>query len=384
MSGVVLHTLFMDFMERALELAEQVAGGLAPRPPVGAVVVAEDGKTIVGEGATQPHPGPHAEGIALNIAKDAARGGTIYCTLEPHQTHSTTPPCTQAIIDAGIKRVVCPTIDPNPQVQGHGFEHLRTAGIEVFNHADDQTKQRANELIEGFTKHVKTGFPFVTVKWAMSLDGKIATRRRDSKWITGDAARAHAHRLRYRSDAVLTGIGTVLADDPRLTARSPDTGKRLCSRPYLRVVIDSQARMPLDTSLLNEDGEVLQAVAVNGVSNRRCNVIAFPSHDKKAVDLVAVMRYLGDRGCNNVLVEAGGNLTGALFDLKLVDKVVAYIASDKIIGGNAALSPIGGQGPAMMEKILRLQGVRIEQLGKDLAIIGYVEYSKEMNTCSAA
>lgn len=381
---MVLHTLFMDFMERALELAERVAGGLAPRPPVGAVVVAEDGETIVGEGATQPHPGPHAEAVALNMAKDAARGGTIYCTLEPHQTHLTTPPCTQAIIDARIKRVVCPTIDPNPQVRGHGFQQLRTAGIEVINIVDDQTKERANELIEGFAKHVKTGLPFVTAKWAMSLDGKIATRRRDSKWITGETARAHAHRLRYRSDAVLTGIGTVLADDPRLTARSLDTGKRLCGRPYLRVVIDSQGRMPPDASLLNEDGEVLQVVSVNDVFNRRCNVVAFPSHDKKAVDLVAVIRYLGDRGCNNVLVEAGENLTGTLFDLNLVDKVVAYIASDKIIGGNSALSPIGGQGPSMMEKISRLQDVRIEQLGKDLAIIGYVEYPKEMNTCSAA
>ncbi len=370
----MLHTLFMGFMERALELAEQVAGGLAPRPPVGAVVVAEDGESIVGEGATQPHPGPHAESVALSIAKDAARGGTVYCTLEPHQTYSTTPPCTQAIIDAGIKRVVCPTVDPNPQVRGHGFQHLRAAGIEVIEEVSVDSKRRGDELIEGFAKHVKTRLPFVTVKWAMSLDGKIATRGRDSKWITGDVARAHAHRLRYRSDAVLTGIGTVLADDPRLTARSPDTGKRLRGRPYLRVVIDSHGRMPVDASLLEEYGDVLQAVAVNGVSNRRSNVVAFPSDDKKAVDMAEVMRHLGGLGCHNVLVEAGENLTGALFDLKLVDKVVAYIASDKIIGGKAALSPVGGHGSPMMEKISRLRDVRIEQLGTDLAIIGYVEY----------
>lgn len=377
----------MDFMERALDLAERAAGGVAPRPAVGAVVVARDGETIVGEGATQPNPGAHAEAVALDMAHNVANGGTIYCTLEPHQFRSTTPPCSQAIIDAGIGRVVCPTVDPNPQVAGRGFEHLRSAGIEVINEVHDASRQRADELIEGFAKHVKTGLPFVTVKWAMSLDGKIATRDRDSKWITGSAARAHAHSLRYRSDAVMTGIGTILADNPRLTARDPKSGKRMCGRPYIRVVVDSNAKMPDDAALLEEDGEVLQIVggacpsqSVGATATRAGHrpaptggSIGLPNEDG-SVDLVAVMRHLGERGCINVLVEAGERLTGSLFDRGLVDKVVVYMSTDKIIGGSDALSPVGGCGPSVMRDVTRLKNVRMEQFGedKDIAIIGYV------------
>ena len=425
----MLHTWDMDFMQRALELAEGAAGGLAPRPPVGAVIVARDGETVVGEGATQPNPGPHAEAVALAVAQDAAhdgvQGGTMYCTLEPHHFHSTTPPCSQAIIDAGIGRVVCPTVDPNPQVAGRGFEHLKSAGIEVINDVDEVSQQRADELIEGFAKHIRTGLPFVTVKWAMSLDGKIATRDGDSQWITGPAARAHAHSLRYRSDAVMTGIGTVLADDPRLTARDPNSGKRMCGRPYIRVVIDSDGKMLDDAALLEEEGEVLQIVAaiphsredgnpVQSIPNslvtqpldsrlrgndesmggndeslggnddnlrpdddsfkgrRGCDVLALPSSDNASVDLAAVMRHLGERGCINVLVEAGERLTGSLFDCGLVDKVVVYISTGKIIGGSDALSPVGGCGPSVMRDVARLSNVRTEQFGEDIAIIGYV------------
>ncbi len=400
----------MNFMHRALDLAEQVAGGLAPRPPVGAVIVASDGKTIVGEGATQPNPGPHAEALAITNASDAAKGGTIYCTLEPHQSHFTTPPCSQAIIDAGIKRIVCPTTDPNPQVAGRGFEHLRAAGIEVINDVDHTSAHRANVLIEGFAKHVKTSLPFVTAKWAMSLDGKIATRTGDSKWITGPEARAHAHQLRYRSDAIITGIGTVIADNPRLTARDPNTGERQANRPHIRVVVDSQARMTNNAALLNEDGEVIHVVArettslpfakpkrtttgtrtseasAQGMPERRAHlhVLSLPNNDNKSVDLTALIHHLGERGCHNVLVEAGQKLTGELFDLKLVDKVVTYMATDKVIGGQTAPSPIGGSGSAAMENIPRLSDTRIEHLGDDIAIIGYVDYAPETDQCSAA
>ena len=413
----------MEFMQRALDLAERVAGGLAPRPPVGAVIVAEDGKTIVGEGATQSSPGPHAEAVAIAKAQDAARNGTIYCTLEPHQHRSTTPPCSQAIIDAGIGTVVCPTVDPNPQVAGLGFKHLKSAGIKVVNDVDEVSQRRADELIEGFAKHINTGLPFVTVKWAMSLDGKIATRDRDSQWITGSAARAHAHSLRYRSDAVMTGIGTVIADNPRLTARDPKSGKRMCGRPYIRVVIDSDGRMPEDAALLEEEGEIIQAVARNttrpldtqdgntarpldtqGVNTHlpfdrqggnaplplddqggikggldtthpHYNVIAFPNNRNASVDLAAVIQHLGERGCHNMLVEAGEKLTGELFDLKLVDKVVVYIATRKIIGGAEALTPVGGIGPATISESSRLCNARIERIGDDMAIIGYVDYA---------
>ena len=374
----------MTFIQRALDLAEKAAGSLAPRPPVGAVIVASDQKTIVGQGATKPNPGPHAEALAIAIASESAKGGSIYCTLEPHQNHSTTPPCTQAIIDAGIKRVICPTVDPNPQVSGRGFEHLREAGVEVINQVDETSQRRADELIEGFAKHVRTGMPFVTVKWAMSLDGKIATRDRDSKWITDHKTRAHAHRLRYRSDAVITGIGTVIADDPRLTARDPKTGQRMCGRPNLRVVIDSHARMPSDAALLSEEGDVIQVVAINGVTNQRCRVVALANNHGNSVDLTAVVRHLGERGYVNVLAEAGEKLTGELFDLKLVDKVVAYLSTDKIIGGSQALTPIGGKGPSVMSETARLHNTRIEHLGNDLAVIGYVDYAQETDPCLAA
>ena len=388
----------MDFMRRALDLAEIAIGGLAPRPPVGAVIVAEDGYTIVGEGATEPTPGLHAEAAAIATAKDRSRGATMYCTLEPHQNPSTTPPCTQAIIDAGIKRVICPTMDPNPQVHGQGFKHLRSVGIEIINEVDELSQRRADEMIEGFAKHIRTGMPFVTVKWAMSLDGKIATRERDSKWITSNSARAHAHKLRYRSDAVMTGIGTVIADDPRLTARDPNTGKRMCDRPYIRVIIDSHNRMSPNANILSEDGEVLQAVARNsctlshaaeisdtalvrpesGVTKGQrqghpWQTVVLPNTDNELVDLFALLRHLGERGCHNVLVEAGEKLTGSLFELKLVDKVVAYIATDKIIGGISALSPVGGQGQAKISESVHLHSIRIEHLGDDLAIIGYID-----------
>ncbi len=377
MMWLVLHTLVMDYLGRALELAEGVVGGLAPRPAVGAVVVGEDGVSVVGEGATRPHPGPHAEAVALGVAGKSARGGTMFCTLEPHQHEGTTPPCSRAIIEAGITRVVCPVEDPNPVVASRGFAELRAAGVEVVRDVGDENLRRAEELIEGFAKHVRTGLPFVTVKWAMSLDGKIATRSRDSQWISGDEARAHAHGLRYRSDVVMTGIGTVLADDPRLTARDSLTGERLGDRPHLRVVVDRQGRMPVDAALLGEDGDVVQVVASGAGAGDRCEVVQLADETGESVDLMLLMRHLGERGCHNVLVEAGERLNGALFDLRLVDKVVSYISPTKLIGGVDALSPIGGRGPRHMGKITRLRNGRTERLGADVAVVGYVDHRQE-------
>lgn len=379
--GLVIDTLGMDFLGRALELAEGAIGGLAPRPAVGAVVVAADGETVVGEGATAPSPGPHAEAVALGEARGAARGGTIYCTLEPHQHVATTPPCTQAIVDAGIRRVVCPVVDPNPVVSGRGFAELRDAGVEVSGDVDDVSKRRAEELIEGFAKHVRTGLPFVTMKWAMSLDGKIATRSGDSQWITGEEARGHAHKLRYRSDVVMTGIGTVLADDPRLTARDPDSGKRLGNRPMRRVVVDSNGRLPPDAAIFGdeggEDGDVIQVVASGEGVGDRCEVWKLPDESGETVDLTALMRRLGELGVHNVLVEAGSRLNGELIDRKLVDKVVAYVSTAKLIGGGDALSPVGGAGARSMRESIKVNHSRVEPFVNDLAIIGYVDYSQE-------
>ncbi len=361
-------------MKRALDLADEVAGSLTRRPPVGAVVVADDGLTVLGEGSTQPNAGPHAERVALDRAGAQAQGGTIYTTLEPHHFHSPTPPCTNAIINAGIARVVCPLEDPNPKVNGRGFAHLRAAGVEVEQDTELDHMMRARASVEGFTKLITTGVPLVTVKWAMSLDGKIATGNGDSKWITGSAARAHAHRLRYASDAVITGIGTLIADDPRLTARDIKSGERMRSRPRTRVVVDSQGRMSSDAALLRESGEVIHAVAEAGVGVEGVSATwQLPLDDASdRVDLQALIRRLGVRGYSNVLVEAGARLTAAMLELGLVDKVVAYISTSKIIGGEDAPSPIAGRGAESMSRVRRLTDIRVETLGEDIAAIGYL------------
>ena len=363
----------MEFMDRAIELAECAAGGVSPRPPVGAVVVASDGETIVGEGCTQPDPGPHAEHLAIRSADGNARGGTIYSTLEPHQFHGTTPPCTDAIVEAGVARVVCPIADPNPLVNGKGFERLRREGVEVANEVGADQLRRSSELIEGFSKLIRTGMPFVTAKWAMSLDGKVATRSGDSKWITGKEARAHAHRIRYRSDAIVTGIGTVLADDPRLTARDPETDAHLANRPRWRVIVDSRGRMNPEAALLKECGHVIQAVAVQTKSSGMCEIARLPAQDG-AVDVVALMKLLADRGCASVLIEAGPTLTASMLEADLVDKAVVYVSTTKIIGGADALSPLAGVGPELMDGITDLHDSRVETLGEDIVITGHVRH----------
>ncbi len=358
-------------MDRAIELAEVAAGGVSPRPPVGAVVVGKDGETIVGEGSTQPGTGPHAEDVAIRSAGAKASGGIIYCTLEPHQFHGTTPPCTDAIIEAGIRRLVCPIADPNPNVDGKGFGQLRRAGVEVVNAVSAEQLQRCRELIEGFSKLIRSGLPFVTVKWAMSLDGKVATRCGDSKWITGRSARAHAHRLRYKSDALVTGIGTVLADDPRLTARDPETDERLGNRPRWRVVVDGKARMRSSSALLKEDGHVIHAVSepCGGYPDRE--VVHLPGQGG-SVSVDALIKLLGDRGCTNVLIEAGPRLTASMLEAGVVDKAVVYVSTTKIIGGVKSLSPVAGSGPELMEGITNLRESRVENLGEDIVVTGYI------------
>ena len=370
------------FMQRAIQLAQQAAGGtLSPRPPVGAVVVATAASgehNIVGEGATQPNPGPHAEHVALQAAGEKARNGTIYVTLEPHQFHGTTPPCTDAIIQAGIRKVVCPIQDPNPKVNGKGFDQLRQAGIEIERNVNSDQLRQTTELIEGFHKLITHATPFVTAKWAMSLDGKIATRSRDSKWITNKQARDHAHRIRYASDAIITGIGTILADNPRLTARDPETDERADDRPRIRVVVDSRSRLPRDAAILQEEGEVILATAIPTKTNSTsCETIALPdhraSHGHVRVDLDALMKLLAERGCANVLIEAGSKLTASFFEAQLVDKVVVYISTSKIIGGENALSPVAGLGAENMTEITKLHNIRTETLGQDIAVVGYIQ-----------
>ena len=241
----------MDYMKLALSLARRTLGSVSPNPAVGAVIV-RDGE-IVGEGWTQPPGQAHAEIEALRQAGDGASGAMLYVTLEPCNHFGRTPPCTQAIMDAGIAEVHIAATDPNPHVTGGGMARLNDEGIKTLI---GERENEARQVIEAFTKHAVTGIPFVTAKFAMSLDGKIATRTGDSKWITGEESRRYVHQLRAESDAIMIGINTVLADNPQLTARD-DNGTPIKRQP-LRVIVDSGGRLPEDAILLNQPGAILR------------------------------------------------------------------------------------------------------------------------------
>ena len=357
------------FLRVAIELGRLALGVVAPRPPVGAVVV-KDGR-VLGSGRTEARPGRHAEAAALVEAGAGAVGATLYCSLEPHGFRGVSPPCTGAIIGAGIRRVVCPLEDPNPSVSGRGFAELRSAGVEVSRECSDADWDGARELIEGYVKHMGTGFPFVTAKFAMSLDGKIATRRGSSRWITGAEARAAAHVMRGSADAVAVGAGTVAADDPRLTAR--DGEGRATGRPRLRVVVDTGGRASLDSRVFTEPGAVLWAVGEGaGARSPRPGVeVVELGRAGGGVDLGSLVGLLGRRDVHNVLFEGGGALLGGLFDLGLVDKVAAFVAP-VILGGRDAPGPVGGVGVGEVSDGFSLDGVRRVQLGRDTLISGYV------------
>lgn len=359
--------MLSTYMLRALELARASVGLTSPNPPVGAVV-ARAGR-IVGEGRTQPAGEAHAEVVALRQAGELARGADLYVTLEPCSHFGRTPPCTNAVIVAGIAAVHASIVDPNPRVSGRGFAALRGAGISVV---EGEGREEAAELIAPHTVFITTGMPMVTLKFAMSLDGKIATRAGDSKWITCEESRRYVHRLRARSDAIVAGIGTALADDPQLTAR--DENDEPLSRQPLRVVVDSRGSLRPDARMLSQPGGTLVAVSEISESRRDAlesagaEIFLAPGSDGR-VDLRALLAELGRRGLTSVLVESGGILAGALMDARLARRVVAFVAP-VIIGGDRAPSPVGGQGATLMSDAMRLSGVRIERFGDDVAVIG--------------
>ena len=366
----------MTYMERALSLARKALGSASPNPAVGAVVV-EDG-AIVGEGWTQPPGQAHAELVALRQAGLKAVGATMYVTLEPCNHHGRTAPCTDAIIQAGIAEVHASMLDPNPDVTGGGLDRLREAGITAHV---GEGEQEAREVMEAYLKFIATGLPFVTAKFAMTLDGKIATRTGDSKWITGPEARRWVHQLRAPSDAIMVGVNTVVSDDPQLTAR--DEVDDPLQRQPLRVVVDSRGRTPCQARLLAQPGRTLIAVADATEARRRqlaeagAEVEALPASDG-SVDLARLLESLGGRSVTSVLVEGGGTLLGSLFDRGLVDKVVALIAPT-IVGGLAAPSPVEGAGVELMAQARPLGHVRVMHFGKDVAIIGYPEASNHVH-----
>ena len=354
------------YMARALELAACGAGWTNPNPQVGAVIV-KDGR-IIGEGWHTAYGQLHAEREALAHCTEDPQGATIYVTLEPCCHWGKTPPCTEAIIEAGIARVVVGAPDPNPLVAGKGFAVLREAGIEVI---EDVLLDECCAINEVFFHHIKTGLPLVIAKYAMTLDGKIATRTGASRWITSEAARERVHEDRHRYAAIMVGIGTVLADDPELTSRI--SGKE--TKNPLRVVVDSAARIPLESKLVQTAREIptLVAVAAQAPQERiaaleaaGCEVFVSLGNDR--VDLSALLAHLGnERTIDSLIVEGGATLLWSFFSEGLVDRVQTYIAP-KVFGGAGAPSPVQGLGVETPAGAIRCSTPTITRLGQDILL----------------
>lgn len=352
------------YMAEALELAERGRYDTLPNPRVGCVLVRDH--EVVGRGWTQPTGGPHAEIEALAVAGTQARGATAYVTLEPCAHHGRTPPCADALVDAGVARVVVAVEDPNPRVAGKGIARLAAAGVAT---AVGLEVERAEAINAGFFQRMRSGRPRVTVKLAASLDGRTAMASGESKWITGAAARADVHRLRAEAGAILTGAGTVLADDPALTVR--DFPLPAGRRQPLRVVIDSDCRTPPDAKLLAPPQSALivcgcaTPVACERLAAAGAQVIAQPAADG-GVDLHAVLALLGEREINDVLVEAGATLSGALLRAGLVDELVVYVAPHLM--GDAARPLLVLPGLDAMSERRALEWVDVRRVGADLRL----------------
>ena len=360
-------------MSLALRLAAKGSGTASPNPMVGALVV-EQGR-IIGQGY-HLRPGlSHAEIPALRQAGRRAKGATLYVTLEPCcHLKKRTPPCVPEILRAGISRVVIAMTDPNPLVKGKGAAALRRAGLAV---TVGVARAEAEELNRAYVHWITTKRPYVTLKAGMTLDGKIATASGESKWITGKASRAEVHQLRARMDAVLVGIGTVLADDPALTARTGPHLRKLASRQPLRVVVDSSLRIPLKAQILSRQKQARTLVATTdaaGAARKRelvkrgVEVRTLPSLRGK-VSLPALMRELGERGVTALLLEGGGELHAAMLKAKLVQRVRLYVAP-ALLGGAEAKGVIGGKSPAHLASALKLRHVQTRSIGEDLVLEG--------------
>ena len=363
----------MDYVQRALALARR-AGIVSPNPAVGAVLVHEG--RIVGEGFTQPPGGPHAEVVALEQAGEAARGATLYVSLEPCCHQGRTPPCTRAIITAGVAVAHFSILDPDPHARGRGRDELLAAGIGV---QVGEGEEEARRLYEAYIKHRTTGLPFVIAKFAASLDGRIAAPSGESRWISGPEAREWAHSLRTEVDAILCGATTIVVDDPQLTARP---GGREAARQPLRVVADSRGRTPAGARVLRGSGRALIATSDRShpvwrvaMEAAGAEVLVLPRRGD-SLDVGALLRVLGQRDVLSLLVEGGGVIIGALFDQGLVDKVCAIIAPI-IMGASDAPAAVVGRGARRLAEAWRVREPTVERLGEDVLITGYPQKAGE-------
>jgi len=364
----------MEYMEQALSLARIAMGHVSPNPAVGAVIV-RDGK-VVGQGYTQPPGGMHAEIMALKQADDKAKRAVMYVTLEPCVHYGRTAPCTEAIIAAGITDIYIATLDDNPLVKGKGVDKLQEAGLRVYV---GQYEEEARHINESYFKYITTGLPFITVKYAMSVDGKLATRSGDSKWISNDDSRNFSHNVRYVSDAIMVGVNTVLIDDPHLTARSGHGHGGTFKNQPVRVIVDDAGRTPLSANIFKEPGKTIVFLGRKAKESEKsafaeakdAELVEMPA-EGGLVDLHRLLEYLAERGITSVLVEGGSILLGSMFDLGLVDKVMAFI-SPIIIGGSGAKTPVAGFGADKVLGAIKLERVSVATFGDDTLITGYVK-----------
>lgn len=359
------------YMKKAIELAKKGTGRTSPNPLVGAVVV-RNGK-IVGTGYHKKSGEPHAEIIALERAGALSRGANLYVNLEPCNHRGRTPPCTEAIIKAGIKRVFIAIRDPNPLVDGKGIVKLRENGVEVFEGLMEEEAFKTNEI---FFKYIQTKQPFVALKTAISIDGKIATKTGESQWITGERARRHGHILRNTYDAILVGIGTVKKDNPRLTCRLP--GKK--GGNPIRIIVDSKLSINHDARVFDADISASTLIA----TTNQAPLPKLQQIQKKAkvllinkglqVDLPTLLKRLGEMEIISILVEGGSRINGSFIADNLVDKYYCYIAPI-IIGGDRAPGAFGGEGIPVLTSASKLMDVSINHLGEDLLLTGYLKKS---------
>jgi len=353
------------WMRLALSLAKRGEGKVSPNPMVGAVLV-KDGK-LIAKGYHRYFGGPHAEIEALRKAKDKAKGATLYVTLEPCSHYGKTPPCTLAIIKAGVSKVIAATIDPNPLNSGRGIKILREKGIET---EVGICEEKAKKLNESFFKFIREKIPFVTVKVGASLDGKIATFTGESKWITTEKSREVAHNLRNKFDAILVGINTVIKDDPKLLPPS--------QRKFLRVILDSRLRVPLSSKVLKDQKKAPTLIFTTPKANlKKMRILKNEGIKINVVErggkvpLKKVLSYLGEFGITSLLVEGGGEVIGSFFEENLVDKIYLFI-SPRIIGGKNSLSWVGGKGIDSLDKSPKLKISSLKRINEDIFVEGYI------------
>lgn len=356
------------YMSMALQLAKGAMGQTSPNPMVGAILVKDE--SIVGMGAHLKAGEAHAEVHAIRMAGEKAKGATLYVTLEPCSHHGKTPPCVEAILTAGIQRVVVAVLDPNPLVAGNGVRRLTEAGLQVSVGVLEDEARRLNEV---FFHYITTGKPFVTVKTASTLDGKIATETGHSRWITGERAREEVHRLRSWHDAILVGVNTIIADDPALTTRIQ--GQEALKQP-IRLILDSTLRIPITSRVITDGKAPTWVITTKRAASEKCDLLREQGvkvivMDQEQIEINEILKILGENKITSVLVEGGSAVNGAFLQAQSINKIIQYF-SMKIVGGAQAPTSFGGTGLAQMGDAVILDQVEVESVGKqDLRIVGY-------------